>query len=110
MLIRFEILNPRDSDAFSENCDGPVMEFRGAFPHSPDAGAANAARFRKALPVSPSTGAPVTFGRRLPVIPVPCTGARIIGVSGMPLPSVSWPANVHDFSRPRLQLSEKKLE
>ena len=37
--------NCRDAFAFSENCYGPRIEFRGALPHSPGAGGSKAAGF-----------------------------------------------------------------
>ena len=62
--------------------------------HAPDEGAIEV------------NGAPVTFGRRLPLIPVPCTGARMTGVNGVPLPTVICPDSVQAFRNLPFQLSE----
>src|SRR5262245_51878531 len=98
MLTRSFTRNVRVSDAFSENCPGPVMVFRPALPHWPGAGAANAAALRNAPEEFVYKGAPVRFGRRLPVKPVPLTGARITGVSGIPLPMVSCDVSDHSLA------------
>src|SRR5688572_18853226 len=82
-------------DAFKPKGLGPVMVFLPAFPHCPGSGAENAAGFREPSPVVAYSAAPVAFGRRLPVTPVPATGARNTGVSGVPLPVVSVAATVH---------------
>ena len=90
MLIRSPTRNVRATEAFIENCDGPVIEFRGALPHSPAAETANAAAFAYELSAIGSGDTPVRLGRNDPVMPVRPTGEKKTGVSGVPLPVVSW--------------------
>jgi hypothetical protein len=51
--------NVRLNEAFSRNCDGPVIEFRPAFPQCPAAGATNAAGFSDNPAGASYSGAPV---------------------------------------------------
>src|SRR5262245_9227851 len=95
MFILSRRRNVRVRDALRLNCAGPVMEFRPAFPQLPAVGATNAAGLRNLPPLSRYKGAPVTLGRKVPVNPVPRTGARITGVRGVPLPAVSCVVRVH---------------
>ena len=45
MLMRSPMRNVRVTEAFIENCEGPMNALRGAVPHSPDAGTLNANGF-----------------------------------------------------------------
>ena len=84
----FPIASPGDFEAvraIARDVRGPVIELRGAFPHFPGAGAANASRFAY-VPTGGSLGTPVRSGRSDPITPVPPTVAKYTGVTGRPLP------------------------
>src|SRR5688500_20124456 len=66
MLIRSPTRKVRATDAFIENCDGPVIEFRGALPHSPAAGTANASALAYEPSLIGSGDTPVRLGRSDP--------------------------------------------
>src|SRR5688500_6166818 len=107
MLIRSLNCNVCAIDTFYENCTFPVLEFLPAFPYMTAAGSARGSGFRKPPDDCAYNGAPVAFGRKLPVMPVPATGARIMGVNGEPLPTVTWLVTVHSFSSEPRQPSQK---
>src|SRR5216684_9177056 len=87
--------------AFSANCAGPRIELRPALPHCPAVGAVNASGLAYE-PASTASVGPVTFGRIEPVTPVPGTDVRYTGVTGKPLPVVSWVVSVQPLkSAPR---------
>src|SRR5260221_11920937 len=67
--------NDRPAPAFSENCAGPRIELRPAFPQRPLAGATNADGFAK-KPAAGPVDAPLTSPRIDPVTPVPVTDVR----------------------------------
>src|SRR5262245_35927868 len=97
MLTRSPTRNVRATEAFIENCEGPVIAFRGALPHSPVAGAANAAAFAYEVSSTGSDDTPVRLGRSDPLMPVRPTGEKKIGVTGEPLPVVIWLVNVQSL-------------
>ena len=76
MLMRSPMRNVRATEAFIENCEGPVIELRDAVPHSPAAGTANAAGFAYVPSAVGSGDVPVRLGRDAPMMPVAPTGEK----------------------------------
>src|SRR5688500_13653189 len=98
MLTRSPTRKVRATEAFIENWDGPVMKFRGALPHSPVAGAVNAAMLAYDVSTVGSGDTPVRLGRVVPMMPVRPTGTSSDAVTGVPLPVVIWLVNVQSLN------------
>src|SRR5690242_5469855 len=62
--------------AFKPNCDGPVIEFRPAFPQWPVVGMLKADGFKNSPGGAACIEEPVASGRKLPVTPVPGTAEK----------------------------------
>src|SRR5262245_11212290 len=100
-VTRSPMRNERPIPKLKVNGAGPRIEFRPALPHSPVAGAANAAGFTYDPSTCGSVVTPVRLARIGPVNPVAPTGARYTGVNGIALPVLRRLVNVHPLkSRP----------
>src|SRR6185436_15481850 len=91
-LTRPRRCSARATLASSPNVAGPRIELRPASPHVPGAGAVYAPGFAY-VPCEGAVEAPVSIGRT-PTTPDPATVRNDTGVTGSPLPDVSWAAIV----------------